>query len=486
MHPNYEAVIGLEIHVQLLTKSKMFCPCPNAYGAPPNAHTCPVCLGLPGALPSLNQEAVRLGLLLGLAVQGRIQPCSTFYRKQYFYPDLPKGYQITQGPVALVEGGEIALPGDPAVRGEEGPIRARIERAHLEEDAGKSSHDLDGAGSHVDLNRAGVPLLEIVGAPDLRSPQEAYDYLRTLHRLVTFLGICDGNMEEGSFRCDANISIRPRGQETFGTRVEVKNLNSFRFVKQALAYELERHARSLEAGVALVQETRGWDPERGETRSQRSKEEAMDYRYFPEPDLPALLVDPGEVEAARAALPELPEARQARFREAYGLSEFEAVTLLQSRDFAEFFEATVGAGAPAKQAANWMLGEVSRLLNERGLEIAALGLRAADLAELIGLVEAGTLTLGLAKEAVLPALLAGEGAPGAIVRSRGLAQINDRGAVEALVRQVLEAHPAQVAQVREGQTKLRGFLVGQIMKAGQGKVNPQLLNEILVEALNGA
>ena len=363
MAAGYEAVIGLEVHVQLLTRSKMFCACPNEYGGAPNAHTCPVCLALPGALPVINGEAVRMAIALGLAVGGEIRERSTFYRKQYFYPDLPKGYQITQGPLAVVERGSLRIPGDPQVRGGAGTVLAGIERAHLEEDAGKSNHDL-GDNTYVDLNRAGVPLLEIVGAPDLRSGQEAYDYLKALHRLVTFLGICDGNLEEGSFRCDANVSVREPGGP-LGTRVEVKNINSFRFVKLALDHELERQAALLARGETFEQETRGWDAERGVTRSQRSKEAAQDYRYFPEPDLPALVISREEVETVRRSLPELPEARFQRFLDQYGVSAYEAGLLLQSPAFADCFEAVARAGQPGP-AANWMLGEVSRALNERG------------------------------------------------------------------------------------------------------------------------
>ncbi len=479
----FEAVIGLEIHVQLPTQSKMFCACENSYGGLPNSRTCPVCLGLPGALPVLNDAAVKMGIALGCAVHASIRGESDFYRKQYFYLDLPKGYQITQGPVALVEDGWIQIPGDPAVRGSVGPVRVRIERAHLEEDAGKSTHDLDPDFSHVDLNRAGVPLLEIVGAPDLRSAQEASDYLKTLHGLVTYLGLCDGNMEEGSFRCDANVSVRPRGTEVFGTRVEVKNLNSFRFVRQALDYEMERQIDLLERGETFPQETRGWDAKAGVTRSQRSKEAAMDYRYFPEPDLPMLRVDRGEIEAVKASLPELPEDRARRFREDFGLTDYEADMLLQSRAFGDFFEATAKAGGNGKQAANWMLGEVSRALNDRNLQLTDLNLGPEVLGELIKLVESGLINLNTAKETVFPALLAGEGGPREIVDRQGLAQVTDRGAIEALVAQVLEAHPEPVAQYRAGKTGLRGFLVGQAMKAGQGKVNPKLVNEIMDEAL---
>lgn len=483
MNPGFEAVIGLEVHVQLRTRSKMFCACRNQVGALPNSQTCPVCLGLPGTLPVLNAEAVRMALTLGLAVEARIQPISTFYRKQYFYPDLPKGYQITQGPTAIVEGGHLDIPGDLAVRGTAEPVRVRLERAHLEEDAGKSHHDLDGKASHVDLNRAGVPLLEIVGAPDLRSAQEASDYLKALHRLVVALGICDGNMEEGRFRCDANVSVRKTGTEAFGTRVEVKNLNSFRFVRQALEHEIARHVALLERGGTVQMETRGWDAAAGETRGQRTKEGAMDYRYFPEPDLPALVVEPAEIEAARVALPELPEQKLRRWREAHGLGVDEAQTLAQSPAFAAYFEALAGKSGSGRAAAAWMLGEVSRTLNERSMGIEAFPLAPEALAELIRLVEARTVSLGAAKEQVFPALLAGEGRAEAIVAKKGLAQVHDRGAVERAVADILAANPGPVAQIRQGKESLKGFLVGQVLKAGQGRLDAKLVNEVLAEML---
>ena len=483
MQPGLEAIIGLEVHVQLRTRTKLFCACRNTYGAPPNSLTCPVCLGLPGTLPVLNGEAVRLALILGAAVDGRIQPLSTFYRKQYVYPDLPKGYQITQGPVALVEDGALEIPGDPDARGAEGPVRARIERAHLEEDAGKSSHDQREAISLVDLNRAGVPLLEIVGAPDLRSPQEASDYLKALHRLVVFLGICDGNLEEGSFRCDANVSVRPAGATAFGTRVEIKNLNSFRFVKQALAFEIDRQAGCLARGEAVIQETRGWDAGAGETRAQRTKEAAMDYRYFPEPDLPPLGVDPAEGAAARAALPELPEARIRRYRAETGLSGDEVLTLMQSPTFADYFEAVARASGQPKAAANWMLGEVSRVLNDRGLDLAGLGLAPEALGELVRLVAEGKVGLAAAREGVFPALLSGEGTAGEIVARKGLALEADSGAVAAQVAAVLAAHPDVVAQIRGGRANLKGFLVGQALKAGGGTLDPKAVNRALDEIL---
>jgi aspartyl-tRNA(Asn)/glutamyl-tRNA(Gln) amidotransferase subunit B len=483
MKSGFEAVVGLEIHVQLLTRSKMFCGCRNQYGGEPNSRTCPVCLGLPGTLPVLNGEAVRMALALGLAVDARIRERSTFYRKQYFYPDLPKGYQITQGPVAVVESGSLVIPGDPEARGQAGPVRVGIERAHLEEDAGKSSHELGPGQTHVDLNRAGVPLLEIVGAPDLRSAQEAYDYLKAIHRLVTFLGICDGNLEEGSFRCDANISVRRAGELKFGTRVEVKNINSFRFVKQALEYEITRQIGLVERGESFQQETRGWDADKGETRSQRSKEAAMDYRHFPEPDLPALVITPEEIEAVRRSLPEAPAARQARFMDQHGLTEYEAGMLLQSPAFADFFEAVVRAGGPAKAAANWMLGEVSRAVNERGGDLGRLPLAPADLAELLELLQAGTINLNTARETIFPLLLAGAGGARAIVAERGLGQVSDAGAIAALVQATLAAHPGQLAQYRAGKVSLLGFFVGQVMKAGQGRLNAQVINDALAQAL---
>jgi aspartyl-tRNA(Asn)/glutamyl-tRNA(Gln) amidotransferase subunit B len=483
MNSGYEAVIGLEVHVQLQTRSKMFCPCRNATGAAPNSHTCPVCLGLPGALPTLNAEAVHMALSLGLAIEAKIQPLSTFYRKQYFYPDLPKGYQITQGPVALVEEGYLDIAGDARVREREGRVRIRVERAHLEEDAGKSHHDMDGTSSHVDLNRAGVPLLEVVGAPDLRSAQEASGYLKSLHRLVVGLGICDGNMEDGSFRCDANLSVRKVGEAAYGTRVEVKNLNSFRFVRQALDHEVARQVALIEGGERVQMETRGWDASLGKTRGQRTKEAAMDYRYFPEPDLPPLRIDSVEIEGARQGLPELPERRIQRWRDAYGLGLDEAQTLAQTPAFATYFEAVAEGSGSGRGAAAWMLGEVSRILNERGVGIEAFPLAPEALAELVRIVEARILGLGAAKDQVFPDMLAGGGSAESIMAKKGLAQVCDRSVIEAMVAQVLAANPGPVAQIRAGKENLKGFLVGQILKAGQGKLDAKRVSEVLSEAL---
>ena len=479
----YQTVIGLEIHAQLKTQSKMFCGCANIYGTEPNSQTCPVCLGLPGALPSINQDAVSMALCLGLALEANITPESFFYRKHYFYPDLPKGFQITQGPRAIIEQGKVVIAGDRSVRGTSAPITVGIERAHLEEDSGKSQHSDRQQASLVDLNRAGVPLLEIVSAPDLASPQEAFDYLKTMHQLVTSLDICDGNMEEGSFRCDANVSVRPQGQTHYGVRVEIKNLNSFRYVKHALEYEVQRHIQLYETGQTPTQETRGWNSDTNQTYSQRSKEAVMDYRYFPEPDLPPLVISSQDLENSRRRLPELPQARAARYRRDYQLSEYDSEMLVSSPSFSHYFEALILARVSPKSACTWMLGEISRILNEHDTNITSLGLSSERLAELIHLVDDGVVTRSSAKESILPKLLGSALSPKEIVAQDGLAQVSDSAAIQGLVQEVLSSSPQQLAQYRAGKLSLKGYFVGQVMKKGKGQLNAAVVNNLLDEML---
>jgi aspartyl-tRNA(Asn)/glutamyl-tRNA(Gln) amidotransferase subunit B len=478
--PALEAVIGLEVHAELLTRSKIFCGCAAAFGAPPDTNVCPVCLGMPGVLPVLNRRVVELAIRAGLATQCRIAPRSVFARKNYFYPDLPKGYQISQYELPLCTGGHVDVLVDGTVR------RIGLTRIHIEEDTGKNLHDIEDGASLVDFNRSGVPLLEIVSEPDLRTPAEAGAYLRMLRAILQYLEICDGNMEEGSFRCDANVSVRPQGHAGFGTKVEVKNMNSFRAVEKALAFEIARQTEALAAGERLRQETRLWDADREETRPMRAKEHADDYRYFPEPDLPPLVVDPAWVEEIRATLPELPGPRRERFEREYGLSAYDADVLTQRKDLADYFEAGVRAGAPPKAMANWTTTEVLRLVREEKLD-AALVIRewpvtAAQVAGLARLVEAGTITRSTAK--ALLSRLRGTGRdPAELVAAEGLAQVSDRGALERAVAEVLAAHPTQVAEYRAGKEKVLGFLVGRVMRASGGKANPQLVQELLRAAL---
>jgi aspartyl-tRNA(Asn)/glutamyl-tRNA(Gln) amidotransferase subunit B len=467
---DFEAVIGLEVHCQLLTPEKLFCGCPTRFGAAPNAHTCPICLGLPGVMPVLNEHAVELALRAGLGLDCTVNGRSVFSRKHYFYPDLPKGYQITQYDLPILEHGRLTF----GVEGQE--KTAEIVRIHMEEDAGKSDHAGDEGGTLVDLNRAGVPLIEIVGAPDLRSAAEATGFLKALRQVVRYLGVSDGNMQEGSFRCDANVSVRPRGQSELGTRTEIKNLNSFRGVARAIEYEIARQTDCVQEGRAVVQETRLWDDGAGRTRAMRSKEDAHDYRYFPEPDLPPLEVSEAWVARVRGELVELPAARRRRFSQDFGLSPYDAAVLTAEREVGDFYEAVVGAHPNAKLAANWVSSELLARVEVADLGSCRVGPEA--LGRLLELLDDGTISGRIAKQ-VFDAMMAGEGSPDAIIEAKGLRQVSDVGLIEALCRQVVADNPAQLAQYRAGRHKVRGFFVGQVMKASRGKANPQEVNRLL-------
>jgi aspartyl-tRNA(Asn)/glutamyl-tRNA(Gln) amidotransferase subunit B len=475
-----EAVIGLEVHAELLTRSKIFCGCSAAFGTPPNTNVCPVCLGMPGVLPVLNRRVVEFAIRAGLATNCEIAPHSRFARKNYFYPDLPKGYQISMYEQPLCVNGWLEIVVDGETK------RVRLTRIHMEEDTGKNIHDAQVAGSLVDFNRGGVPLLEIVSEPDLGSAAEAGAYLRALRSILQYLEICDGNMEEGSFRCDANVSVRPIGSSPLGTKVEIKNMNSFRNVERAITYELGRQARALGAGERLVQETRLWDVEREETRPMRSKESAHDYRYFPEPDLLPLAVAQPWVDEVRASMPELPAVRRRRFERDHALSAYDADVLTQRKDVADFFEAAVAAGGSPKETANWITSEVLRIVREEKLDDALVirdwPLTPSQLATLARLVERGTINRNTAK-GLLPRLLRTGADPEALVAAEGLAQVSDRGALEHAVDEVLATHPEQVEQFRGGRDRVIGFLVGQVMKSTGGKANPQLVQELLRTAL---
>lgn len=471
-----ETVIGLEIHVQLLTASKMFCGCATTFGAPPNTLTCPVCLGLPGALPVLNQRAVDLGLRTALALECRITPRSQFHRKNYFYPDLPKNYQVSQYQYA--DHPPLATDGRLAITVEDRRVVVGIRRVHLEEDTGRLIHDTGvGGGSLIDFNRSGIPLMEIVTEPDLRSPAEAREFLTALRRLLQFAEVSTGRMEEGTLRCDANVSLRRPGGPA-GTRTEVKNMNSIRSVERALTFEIERQRAALARGEAVAQETRHWEEHREVTFASRSKEEAQDYRYFPEPDLVPLVVDPAWVERVRASLPELPAPRRDRFVAVYGLSPHDAELLTATPATAAFYEATVARFPQPKTVANWLTGEVAAYLNETGQDLGQVALTPSRLAALLRLVDDGTISGRVAKD-VLVEMIRDDADPAAIVEARGLRQISDEQALARVVDAVIAEHPGPAAEVRAGKARVIGFLVGQVMKATGGRANPEAVNRLL-------
>jgi aspartyl-tRNA(Asn)/glutamyl-tRNA(Gln) amidotransferase subunit B len=473
----WETVIGLEVHVQLLTKSKLFSAAAAQYGAEPNTQACAVDLALPGVLPVMNREAARMATKLGLAIGATVSPRSVFARKNYFYPDLPKGYQISQYELPVVQKGTLKIEVD----GQEKIVG--VTRAHLEEDAGKSLHEDFHGLTGIDLNRAGTPLLEIVSEPDMRSAKEAVAYLKKLHSLVTYLEICDGNMQEGSFRCDANVSVRPKGQKEFGTRAEIKNVNSFRFVEKAIEFEVERQIELLEGGGKVIQETRLYDSVKNETRSMRGKEEAHDYRYFPDPDLLPLVIEASFIEETRKTLPELPDAKAERFKQQYKLSAYDASVLTATRAMADYYEQVVReSGADPKIAANWVAVELSGLLNSENKEISASPVTAALMAGLLKRLADNTISGKIAKD-VLAAMWAGEGDADAVIAKKGLKQITDSGAIEKAVDEVIANNPKQLEQYRAGKEALFGFFVGAVMKATQGKANPAQVNELLKKKL---
>ncbi|WP_027815865.1 Asp-tRNA(Asn)/Glu-tRNA(Gln) amidotransferase subunit GatB [Paraburkholderia bannensis] len=490
MSTQWEVVIGLETHAQLSTVSKIFSGASTQFGAAPNTQACPVDLALPGVLPVMNRGAVERAIQFGLAIGSTIAPRSIFARKNYFYPDLPKGYQISQYEIPVVQGGQITIqvPANEKTGKEAYEKTVNLTRAHLEEDAGKSLHEDFAGMTGIDLNRAGTPLLEIVTEPEMRSAAEAVAYAKSLHTLVVWLGICDGNMQEGSFRCDANVSVRPVGQKEFGTRAEIKNLNSFRFLEEAIQYEVRRQIELIEDGGTVVQETRLYDPDKRETRSMRSKEDAHDYRYFPDPDLMPLVIDAAWVERVKGEMPELPATMQTRFVEQYGVTPYDANVLTSSKAMAAYFEAVVAkaGAAQAKAAANWLMGEVSSQLNREGLDIGASPVSAAQFALLLARIADGTISNKIAKEifqAMWDEKATDEAAVDRIIDAKGLKQISDTGALEAIIDEVLAANPKSVEEFRAGKEKAFNALIGQAMKATKGKANPQQVNELLKKKL---
>lgn len=475
---NYEPVIGLEIHAQLLTKSKIFCGCSTTFGASPNTHTCPVCLGMPGVLPVLNRDVVEFTMKMALATHCRISPYSQFARKNYFYPDLPKGYQVSQYELPLARDGWVEF------ETEAGMKRVRIHRIHMEEDAGKLVHDEYQPVSYVDFNRTGVPLMEIVSEPDMHTPEEAADYLRTIREILRYLEICDGNMEEGSMRCDANISLRPVGETKLGTKTELKNMNSFKNVARALDFEIRRQGVLLEKGESVVQETRLWDTNRNVTISMRGKEEAHDYRYFPDPDLVPIVVDEAWTGRVQAALPELPDAKRERFLKDYEIPVYDAQVLTSSKSLADYFEGVVRAFPQPKVASNWIMSDLLRELKRDEREIEACPVTPDGLAELLGLLDSGVISGKIAKTVFEEMYITGRSAK-AIVEEKGLVQVRDESAIETAVMEVLAENPSEVEAYRKGKDKLIGFFVGQIMRKTKGKANPQIVNDILKKKLAG-
>ncbi|MBN1881734.1 MAG: Asp-tRNA(Asn)/Glu-tRNA(Gln) amidotransferase subunit GatB [Deltaproteobacteria bacterium] len=472
----YTAVIGLEVHAQLLTDSKIFCGCSTAFGAEPNSHICPVCTAMPGVLPVLNRRVVEFGIRAALATSGEIAEFAQFARKNYFYPDLPKGYQISQYEYPLAKGGHVEIE----TNGEKKKIG--LTRIHMEEDAGKLVHDDKAPFSYVDLNRTGVPLLEIVSEPDMSTPEEAGEYLRKLRSILRYLGVCDGNMEEGSFRCDANISVMPEGSKTLGTRTELKNMNSFRNVERALEYEIHRQIEVLEDGGSVVQETRLWNDQKNITESMRGKEEAHDYRYFPDPDLVPLRVDREWIAMIKTELPELPDEKIRRFQSEYNLSDYDARVLASEKELAEYFEETVSAGAPPKPASNWIMVELLHKLNDDKVFIADSPIPPKDMARLIGLIEDETISGKIAKT-VFAEMYDTHKSPEVIVKEQGLVQITDSGEIAAIVDDIIAAHPDEVAAYRGGKENLLKFFIGQVMKETKGKANPKLVNDLVKKKL---
>ena len=472
----YETVIGLEVHAQMLTDTKIFCGCSTKFGSEPNTQTCPVCIGMPGVLPVLNRKALEFSVKTGIATNCTVSAYSRFARKNYFYPDLPKGYQISQYELPICEHGSLEIIVDGNIK------KIGITRIHMEEDAGKNIHEGGGSFSFVDLNRAGVPLMEIVSEPEIRSPREAVEYMKKLRTILRYLGVCDGNMEQGSLRCDANISVRPVGQKEFGTRAEVKNINSFKFVEKALEYEIKRQIKVLDDGGKVIQETRLWDSSRGITESMRGKEEAHDYRYFPDPDLVPIIVDQKWIDGIKTSLPELPDIKRERFVSEYGLPANDADFLTCDKPVADWFEGSVNLGGQPKNVANWMMGDLMKLLNEESRSIEDCPLKPGQLVEMLKLMDNGTISGKIAKTVFEEMYKTGKNAE-VIVREKGLVQISDTGAIEQAVDDVIAKNPAEVERFNAGEEKLTGFFVGQVMKITKGKANPQIVNELLRKKL---